>query len=98
MIDLFKLSVLIVYLLLLFGLVAAIIFNCQVRDAFIKVHGSKTDKFSWVRYASSFVLITSIGITIHQATYSEVSVELSALLVGIAFAGKVTQSGINKDK
>lgn len=96
--DWFKFSLLGFYLLLLVMIAAAFLFVPNLRAVLLDIHASNTDTHSWTRYASSFILITAMGIALYQLTYSEIQVEIVSLLVGIAFAGKVTQSGIDKNK
>lgn len=77
---------------------AASFLSIPFRQVLIQIHSSRSDKYSWIRYSSSFVLIMSVGIAVYQATYSDINIGAISLLVGIAFTGKVAQTSINKDK
>jgi len=96
--DWFKFSLLFLYLILVLVLVCGIILVPSVRTFLAKVHKSPIDEHSWLRYACSLILIATIGVTIYQATYTTINVPAISLLIFIAITGKVTASGLNKDK
>lgn len=98
MIELFKFSLLLLYILLVLILIVGIVFSTNTREFLAKVHKSPTDGNSWLRYACSIILLVALGIYIYQATYSTINVPAVTALIAIAIAGKVTASGINKDK
>ena len=98
MIDWFKFSLLLLYILLVITLVISIALSSKVRTFLAKIHKSPSDEASWLRYALSLVLIIGLGIAIHNAIYKEVIDPVVVWLVSVAIAGKVTASSINKDK
>ena len=98
MLEWFKFSFLFLYLLLIIALIVSIIFSPAVRRFLARIHKSPTDTASWLRYACSLILLVALGVTIYQATYSEINVAAVSLLTAIAITGKVTASGINKNK
>lgn len=98
MLEIFKFSLLLLYLLLIVGLIVGVMFSINVRDFLKAIHKSPTDDKSWLRYACSVILLVALGIAIYQAAYSTINVAAVSLLVGIAITGKVTASSINKDK
>ncbi len=57
-----------------------------------KVHSDDLGNVSWMRVASSFVLISSIVLTFHQYnTDKKIDVELVTFLVGLCLGGKAVQ-------
>lgn len=99
MIDLkFSFYLIFLYILLIIVLVAAIVFSHTTRDFLLKIHASKSDDHSWLRYALSVLFIFGLGIAIHNVTFRD-SIDPSAVIIlGIAITGKVTASGINPNK
>jgi hypothetical protein len=98
MLELFKVSLLLTYLLFLMFLVAAIMLSGTSREFLFKIHRSSTDDYSWTRYSGSVILLVALGIAVYQAAYSDINIGAVSLLVGIAITGKVVQTSINKDK
>lgn len=98
MIDWFKFSFLLLYLILVVTLVAFIALSNPVRNFLAKIHASPSDNNSWLRYALSIILLTGLGIAIYQATYADTISSVVPVLIGIAITGKVTASSINKNK
>lgn len=98
LIDLFKFSFLLLYILLVLFLVAAITFSSNTRVFLTKIHSSPSDTNSWLRYSCSFILIIALGIAIYDSVYNDEVSNIVALLTAISISGKVTASAINKDK
>ena len=98
MIDWFKFSLLLLYIILIVLLAVAIAFSKKAREFLSKIHASPSDPNSWLRYACSVLLLGGIGMAIHNTIYGDGIDALVIAIIGIAITGKVTASAINKDK
>lgn len=92
-------SLLFFYYLFLIILAIAIASSKQVREFLVKIHASPTDSHSWTRYASTLLLLVTIGILIYQVTNKpNVDLTLITWLLAVSFGGKLLQSTLNKNK
>lgn len=69
------------------------------RSTMLRIHSDANDRLSWMRVASSMLIIAAILLLLCEKIMGEpISESLILSFIGTAFGGKFLQSGINKEK